>query len=413
MKKPLNRYKWLLVCLLLLGKWSVAQFAQKAALPPVTTSGYYKILLPPAVTAKAKLNLSDLRIEDANGKQVPYILKKESPVINEQELKTFELQPASLGLDSNTQVIMNIAGATQAVSNASHYSVILVMKKANAYREAVFSGSDDNKNWYAVADRVILDAGAGNTAEHSLQAITLPLGKYKFLKLVMKDKGLQALQVVKAGISLNKNIYGQYQQVPTPAIQQKDSSNRNSYIKLSFNDAYPVGKISFKVQQPALYKRSVSLYDTTGGKNQLVGETILQPGTDSIIISGFKSSVMLAVIENFDNPPLQFSEIKGYQLRQYLIANLQPQQQYAVVMGNEKATAPVYDLEYFANSIQVQPQELTPGVPEINPNAVTAPPTAKKGLPQGWLWTIIIIALLGLLWMSSRLIKDMAKNKQS
>lgn len=412
MKKQVNRFKWLLVCFMMLSKWGVSQFTQKATLPSITASGYYKILLPPVITAKAKLDLSDIRIEDANGKQVPYILKRESPVINEQELKPFELQPASLGPDSNTKVIMNIAGATQAVSGTSDYSVIFVIKKANAYREAVFSGSDDLKNWYAVADRVVLDAGGNNPAEHQLQAISLPLGKYKFLRVVMKDKGLQPLQILKAGISLNKNIYGQYQEIPTPAILQKDSSDRRSYIRLLFNDAYPVGKLTFKIKQPALYKRSMSLYDTTGRRNRLVGEAVLQPGNDSITTYDFKNKEILMVIENFDNPPLEFNEIKGYQLRQYIIANLQQQQQYVMVMSNEKATAPVYDLEYFANSIQVQPQELTPGVPEVNQSAITQPPPAKKGLPQVWLWTIIIAVLLGLLWMSARLIKDMAKNKK-
>lgn len=414
MKKTPGKTK--IVCLLLfcvlVSKAGSAQYRYKSALPAITQPGYHKITLTPAITAKAQADLSDIRIEDGTGNTVAYILKKESPLINAQELKEFILQPPSITPDSNTQIIMDISGPLKNIGKDARYSVILVMKTANAYREATLSGSNDLQNWFAVTDKLVLDAAGNGSGGETNQAVAMPATNYKYLRLLMKDKGIQPLQITKAGVLLGSNIYGQYAELPVPVVQQKDSSNHTSYITLQFDDQYPVDKLRFSIQQPALYKRRIALYDTTGGTRRMLAQTVLQPGMDSITLDRFKGRILLAEVENFDDQPLQIKEIRGYQLKQYLIASLLQQKPYYILTGNEKAIAPVYDLDYFANSIQVLPGELLPAAPDKLQNNNTPPKPASARTSTILMWVIIGIALITLLWLSSRLVKNMTQNKQ-
>lgn len=413
MRNHVLRNNWLFVCFSLIGLTVQAQHRFQASLPAVSDSGYYKVHLPPAITAKARQDLADIRIlEKETGRQVPYILKKESGVINEKEFKSFHLLPSSLSPDSNTQIVMHITEAVRQLKPADDYSVIFIMKRAAAYREAVIGGSDDLTSWYAVADRILLDGGGNGTEETHLQAVSIPLGKYQYLRLMMKDKGMQPLQIVNAGISLNSNIFGRYEELPSPYIHQSDSSNKSSYIRLQFNECYPISKLRIPIRQPALYKRSTRLYAIHNNKQVYITSTVLEPGTDSIMLPAIKSKEMLLELQNFDNPPLEITAVKAFQLQQYLVAPFKPSTDYLMVMGDENAQAPIYDLAYFANSIPLQATVLTPSAPE-SLQQETAPATKEKGLSAIWLWVIIIFALLCLLWMSRGLIQEISKNKHS
>src|SRR5258708_5977021 len=57
-------------------------FAWQANLDTVRQAAFYKITLTPGLVAKCRQDLPDLRISDANGQFIPYVLKSDLPVLS-------------------------------------------------------------------------------------------------------------------------------------------------------------------------------------------------------------------------------------------------------------------------------------------------------------------------------------------
>jgi hypothetical protein len=129
---------------------------------------------------------------------------------------------------------------------------------------------------------------------------------------------------------------------------------------------------------------------------------------NSILLSTVKANDLLLVIENEDNPPLTLQKINAYQLNRQLVAWLEKEKSYTLFMGNEKASAPVYDLAYFENKIPAQ-------TPLLNVTLIESSQSTSQSFELSWftqkriIWIALtgVIILLGV--MTMRLVKDMKK----
>lgn len=411
MKAHIKLNKALAFLPLLFSLYGNAQFAFKAAISEVKQPGFHRITVPPALTAKSNADLSDIRIIDEFGKPVPYLLKRESPLINDKELKVFPVISVTKSKDSNTQIILK--ALLNEVSNPvqAGYSFVLAIKNANVYRDATIQGSDDMHEWFAIDDKILLGNSENETGNEYLQVISLPPLRYQYLSITIKDKGISPLNIVKAGLLLTRNIYGKYSALPSPVVEQIDSSNHKTYAVLHFNEAYPVSRLHFTVTGSTLYKRKIAVYDTTGLSPKLIGETMLEPGKDSLIVYGDKCRNMLAVIDNNDDLPLRISSVNAFQLNQYLIADFKPGKKYFILCGYESAGAPVYDLRYFTESIKLVDEILTVDVPQKNEGISKMPVIKKVLITSLWVWLIIIVVLLLLALLTYRLVKEIPKKQ--
>ncbi|MBX3242305.1 MAG: hypothetical protein KIT80_04145 [Chitinophagaceae bacterium] len=391
------RSGYLAMAALLWSGTASAQSAYKAPLNEIKESGYHKIMITPDIAAKSNPGLSDFRITSEEGKPVPYILKREEPVFNQKEMQVFPVI-SSHKQDSISELIVE-AGAIDL--KQEDYSFVLVIKKADALRRATISGSNDNNKWYAITDNLLLGTGSSEHNDEYLQFISLPFNKYRYLKISVSDNELPSLNITKTGVLLNRYILGKYTEIPPPAVTQKDSSDKKSYVTFTFNDAYPLSKLKFIASGAALFKRRAIAYDTS---RHYLFETILTPEMDSLHLSGSKLQKLLLVVENNDDEPLKIQEAEAWQLQQYAIAHLDAGKKYHIETGNNRAVAPVYDLQHFSNKLSIVEEIITPGalvpqqVPDNNP--------VKTGLDKKWIWIFIIIALLLLLFLSYRLMQN-------
>ncbi len=284
MKRNLVRYNILLICFSLLSTTGICQFTYKAAVGEIKQPGFHKILITPTLSAKSNADLSDIRIIDEYGKFVPYILNREQPVFNEKELRVFPVISTKIAPDSSMQMILQSTFSDRLILNQPDSSFILVMQRADAYRDASISGSNDLTDWYTIIDKLIVNAGNDDIADQTIQVIPLPSYKYRYLRLTIKNKGLQPVNILKAGTLLSKNVFGKYAELPRPEIHQVDSSNRKSYIAIDFNEMYPVSKLRFTITKPQLYKRKLTIYDTSGSRSIRIAETLIDPSTDSVLL---------------------------------------------------------------------------------------------------------------------------------
>jgi hypothetical protein len=402
----------LLLYFIVIAKTAVGQFAYKADIGEVKQSGFHKILITPALAARSNTDFSDIRITDDSGRFVQYILHRDQPVFDRKELRIIPLVSIQKTYQGNTQLILEISQDTIPITRQESYSFVIVMRKADAYRNASISGSRDMKDWYAINDKIILDARSDKPGDESAQVLLLPPGSYHYLRIEMRDKGLVPLKILRSGLLLNKSIYGTYTMLPAPRIVQKDSSNHKSYIAIHFDETYPVSKIHFAVGAPALYKRDIAVYDTSGIGSRRIADGVAAPGMDSLMLSGEKVKDIVMVVNNNDDLPLRLDSVRAYQLQHFIIANLQQARHYSILTGNNGVAAPVYDLGFFKDSIHLVAEEIIPQTPKPYPVRPADKSVRRNIASSLWIWLSISIVLLSLIWLSVRLIKDISNKQQ-
>ncbi len=256
-------------------------FAYSATLDTVRQAGFYRITLMPDLVAKCKQDLSDLRIGNQYGKFEPYVLKSDLPVFSSGNFTEFAILSNERLKDSSTEVVIG-NGSPGAVS-----TLLLIMKNSSVHRTAILSGSDDRQKWFVIREHIVLEEAGSDTADHYVQAISFPPTTYRFFKLILDDKGLLPLNILKAGINTRNTTNGRYLGVPYPAIIQKDSSDRHSYITVQYRDSYRIDKLELILQGPVLFKRRAWVHDgamvgeathAIGGEARQLAETELQSG---------------------------------------------------------------------------------------------------------------------------------------
>lgn len=406
MKKKRSFSRLLLILFLALATpRSQAQdgFSYRSELDTVRQAGWYKITLMPDVLAKCKEDLSDLRIRDSAGNPVPYVEKSDLPVFTTENFATFPILSNEKLVDSFTEVVVGNA------STGNISSLLLVMKNSSAHRSAILSGSDDREKWFVIREHIELQEAGSDTADHYVQSISFPSSNYRFFKLILEDKGLLPVNILRIGATSRSFTIGKYLGVPFPALAQKDSSDKHSYITLQYRDRYRIDKLNLLLQGPPLFKRNLRVYDREKNGDRFVAETVISPGITSFSIPSVKTNSLLLEIVNEDNKPLLVQAVQTAQLNQYLLAWLQPGYGYSLLAGNEQAQAPEYDLKYFVDSLTKDPQEILSGpLQPIRPGASVAvqPHSDHSGL---LLWGILAIVLLLLASLSYKMMKSIPK----
>ncbi|HEY4063226.1 MAG TPA: hypothetical protein VGM30_15075 [Puia sp.] len=229
----------------------------------------------------------------------------------------------------------------------------------------------------------------------------------RFVSYVLKD-------------SLDKNGEPEYMAIPGAVITQKDSSNKHTYIYLQFPEAYETDWVAFMIRDPAFYRRE-ALVSAEGAHpdewTEAAKITIL-PHMPMYRLPTLKTRRLRIDIDNADNAPLLINDVGCLQLSHCLLAYLKAGMDYKVVAGDVQAAAPDYDLRYFTDSLKTTPPSLLLG--GIKPASIIntdrakpAPPPAGKVLQAPadgnhngiLLWSIIILVLLLLIYLSVKLAK--------
>jgi hypothetical protein len=410
----LSRWTLLLsACTMLLSISGEAQyppdsFAYQSSLDTVRQAAFYRIALAPWLVAKCRQDLADLRIADQDGKLIPYVLKSDLPVLSTEGFREFPILSNQRIKDSTTEVVIE-----NRASAPLNY-LLLLMQNSNAHRTATLSGSDDQKKWYAIREHIGLEEAGSDTADHFVQSVTFPSSSYHYFKMILDDKGLLPLHILKAGIYTQSFTIGMYREVPNPVIRQKDSSDKHSYVTLSYKESYRIDKLDLGIRGPALYKRYARIYeeDTSAKSMVLVSEVALDPANSSFRIPPVRTSRLLIDISNKDNSPLLVQSAATGQLDQYLLAYLQPGLHYRLLAGNTHATAPEYDLKYFVDTVGKDLAEVRAGPPQRVLKPATPTPLPAKDHSGILLWSIITGVLLLLLLMSVKMVKAIPKKDE-
>jgi hypothetical protein len=411
-KKQINTFLISVLAIMISGcpgrAFAQGAFAYQAPLDSILQASFYRITLPPELVAKCRPDLGDLRISDANGKYIPFVIRTDPPVLSSKDFKEFPILSTRINKDSVTEMdIQNNA-------RVSISSLLLIIKNASARRTCTLSGSDDRQKWFVIKEHIELEEAGSGTGDQDeakpgqdfyMQAILFPASNYHFFRIILDDKGLLPLNILKAGMYTTSLINGRYLEIPDPAIRQKDSSNKHSYITVLYREPYRIDKLSLEIQGPALYNRHARIFDTGNSGSLLLADIQIDPKNTTFRIPSVKTGRLLIDIANEDNMPLIIQKTGSFQLHQYLLTYLQPGTPYYLLAGNELAPAPDYDLKYFIDSLTKHPLEARIG--PLGPLRTLNKPAAIPVNDHSGilLWSIIAFILMLLIFLSFKMMK--------
>ena len=242
---------------------------------------------------------------------------------------------------------------------------------------------------------------------------------------IYKPDGSTVPYVLRTNISDPLNAG--YLALPDPAISRKDSSNKHSYYRLQYEDAYRIDRLSLLVADPELYKREARIMAPGNSTGMIpVTSVSIDPHDTAFRLPSVKAQTLVIDIDNGDNPPLAITRVATAQSGIYILTYLQAitRIDYQLQTGHDEDGPPDYDLHYFTDSLSRHPLDI--GLQPVRLNKLPAAggrDTAAKATVSGGnpnpanrksgflLWSILIIILFLLLYVSVKLAKSIA-NKQ-
>lgn len=390
----------LFICLLFACCYAGAQnFTEKANLQPVTENGFYSIAVTPQLSSYVTVDYSDLRIADDKNRFVPYIIVSKRPSFIAHNYNRLPIIKNVLGDSGRSELI---------IKNEMHEkisSLALLIRNAAVNRYATISGSDDQYNWFSILENINLEDRAGINTDKYVQTINFPTSSYTFFKIIIDNRKNNPLNIIEAGsyIDSEYRMEDNYVVNPSPVFVQKDSSDNNTYIDVHQNAAYHIEKISLQIESQGFFERDAEVMNRSG----IASFKIRTGNIPRLDLPAFNDTAWSIKIYNGDNPPLKINSISLQQRSRNIIAYLQAGKSYHLLMHDSSSTKPLYDLQKFEDSIPARPPQLNIiSFETINPTSAVI---SKMTLSSTWLWTLIIVVLVTLGFVTYRLTKEMGK----
>lgn len=382
-------------------------FKYKANIGKVDTSAFYRISLPPGLLAKSNADLTDIRVLNQSGKFVPYIFGNQLPVKEQQSFMVF--QQISIAKRPDTITAFVAENKERLTINQLN----LKLRNTSVDRIVNLAGSDDLTNWYAIKENILLSKAGeeGSTGGIYEQLLNFPASTYRYFKIQVNNNRKDPVAILQAGIYQMQLVKPVYTELSGVKFSQKDSA-KLSRIIITFNEAYPVNKLKLNIAGAKYYKRAISIYSIDGKKRSLLGVTeISSVGNNELFVSAKTKKIMLE-IANEDNPALNISNIIAYQLDQALVAYLDKGGNYYLLFGDTAATTPVYDLQFFADSLQRNLPIVKVDDVVNNPLFQHKTVAARQNIPTWLIWIAIIAVISLLTFLTLKMTKEVGERKK-
>jgi len=400
--------KYLVIILSIISTSLLGQsFAYKANINNDFQSGFVKIALSPEIVSKLKSDFSDIRIYDSNKVEVPYIFYQEQ----RQKEKNLFVEYEILEKEHNKKAAYTRIVIHNPERNKVN-NIVLRIKNADVRKRLKLNASNDMKNWYVLKDNYYYNSIVNNDTTYEIRVLNFPWSDYEYYELLVDDYFDRPINILQAGYYNRVKENGKYTELKNTAFSIKDSL-KTSIISIPIQGNY-LDKIAFKIDAPKYfhrdavifihesrkYKRKKVIYDKNIAHIQLISNS-----SNVFNLDNLHADTLFIRIQNDDNPALKIRDIQLFQLNKYLIANLNQGNHYQLYYSDKKAEKPIYDLEYFSDSIQENLSVATCGVP-IRIKAEFKEKDGNFNLNDYWLWIIIIGVALLLAYMSYGMIRD-------
>ncbi|WP_293303880.1 DUF3999 family protein [Pedobacter sp. UBA5917] len=386
-----------------------ASFQFKRNITGVNTV-WHKMVLPNDLYKKANAGFDDFRIFGINGKdtvEVPYLLKQRADQVTTHDVAFKQINQSS-GADGYYYTF-------QSPENNTINQINLAFKQGNFDWKVKLEGSNDNLTWFSILKDYRILSIKNNATDYQFTKLSFPDAKYQYFRIAIKSPVQPDLSEAK--ISKTDTIKGTYQDVKYQSFDLKnDVSSKETVIDIVLTSPVPLSYLKLNAQRDFDFYRPFKIEYATDSfktdKGIQYNYAVLYEGTISSLekpefsFSNTIAARLKITIQNNDNKPLRLSGLvlKG-NIYEIIARFDQPKGEYALYYGNEKATAPVYEIEKFESKIPINLTSVNIGEEQKNPSyhIKTEKPLFEN---KAWLWVLmaLIIVLLG--WFSFKMLRN-------
>ncbi|MFA5251728.1 MAG: DUF3999 family protein [Phycisphaerae bacterium] len=331
------------------------------------TSKYYTLTLTPEIYNAAKPDLGDIRLADANGEQVPYVLFKPKDITEKQTYNpgvinrsTYKDKAAMVTLDFGKQTLKN---------------VIEVITQGDNFRRTVkIEGSSNNIKFFTLVEQAYIFA-----VEHNkrFERIDLPLNDYRYLRIsiwpMATEKNSPVTEEVKAFKIENKLAKCQPVNIIQTEHNEDDQNNLSIYVYDLTYCRLPISEIELDAAEDSFYRyvavegrdsatrqvkldsednvqrskevevpweriTSDTIYRYTAGDGKKCEKVVLHVPTNS-------PRYLKIAINNYDDKPVTIKSVSAKMIAHQIIFEAKGNTASTLYVGCESAKPPQYDLE--------------------------------------------------------------------
>jgi len=311
----------------------------------ITTPGLMKISLPAETLDAARPALEDLRLHDADGNEVPFLITRPVPAGKAvRSAKTFlvSLQPNSTVITLETGLAQPLDGVTLETPAQTFIKAVLV------------EYSDDGKSWRTLVSGQPVFRQANGVEKLK---ISFPPTAAHWLRLTVEDQRSQPVPFTGAriGAAAAEVTPGERQDV---TIAERNENPGETRLTLSLGAAnLDVASVQLETDEP-LFTRAVTFtvprVTELGVFEQAIGQGVIyrvalegQPVSANLSVpleQQIRSRELVLTINNGDSPPLPIRAVRIERRPVYLTFMARRAGTFHLLTGNKFCAAPRYDL---------------------------------------------------------------------
>jgi hypothetical protein len=365
-----------------------------------------------------KPDLSDVRILDRTGTEVPYALVFERERRTEAELTGTALNRESPN-PATTRLTIDF-GASLAKNR-----VTVETAGDNFRRRVQVEGSGDLLNWVSLQGDAWLIA-AGSTRERRFESVETGLNTYRYLR-VLVSKMAEEPDPPRIDRVTCKHVVvrpPREEIMKSKLLQYKPDGREASTAEVDFGYRHlPVQRLKLNVTKTPdrLYRKSCTVWGRNSlqhperirfesgelGQERMIATSWEHVGTGAVFreVSG-RESMELALpvsyryvkirIEDGDTPPLELSGVEGVLIPAFLVIEPAGQTRFQVYVGNAAAPPVNYQFASLLASLDTRDLQKSTAIgfePQAAPQAWGPPPGQKL------VWIVLALVVAATAWV--------------
>lgn len=381
-------------------KLTAWEWYQDVTWEPAKASRWIDFVLPPSVFDKARLDLGDLRLYDGKGQAVPYALRVRRAKDEQRPLKTRPFNRVTRP-DRTAELTLDLGE-----NPSEHNELRVLMPGRNVRRQLRLEGSNDDKNWSILLDKVDWMAFRAGDQKIDIHDFRYPFSRFRYLRVqvgpdrsVEEDKpNLESVSVLRSIQLPAENITLPATLGPREAVQAEGAPGSAWFIDLGAR--VPCEKLSFDASEEEFVRpyllqpihpdeRPSSAYIARGEWRRQRGE---KKEPLEISFQEVTARRLRLVVTDHRNAPLTLEGVRyTAPARQVVFAAGNRAPPLRLYFGNPDAAAPHYDFAATLPEV-LEPAPLRAHLDELTENPEYQPPLLPWS--DRWPWLVYVVLSL-------------------
>lgn len=334
------------VTLVIKADFSLSDWEFKKQIATSVAEGVARVKVDAEVYNNAKSDLSDIRIIDYKGEEIPYKLKvvesKKETVCFEPKLYNISHKP-----DAYTEFYLDMGGKNQIINKIN-----IVTPDKNFRRRVEIWGSDDGIYWLKIRDDANIFSFYTEDYRTSLTDIKFPDTKRRSYKIVIWNKGEKPLEINKCWVYDEKVSLAPLDDIPFKILSRNENLEKKK-TEVVLDVIYkniPKKEINLKFASKG-YHRSVWVFGSDDAENwQRINSAVIyrynkENKNNIISLPESRNRYLKLIIYNQDDPSLKIDDISIKGNQHFIYFPVKKNEIYSLFYGNHDARKPVYEFE--------------------------------------------------------------------